>query len=188
MLPGVRAAAFVVAGKDVARCSWPRERPATDALVAAARFAISPAAPVDSPVPAGEAPGGADAVVVHPVTVSDRLPVDDFGTGYSSLSYLTRMPISELKVDQSFMAGIPDEATSVAVVKSIIALAHSLNLSVTAEGVESAEQVRFLTECDCDRLQGYFFSRPLPLDELMARLEKGSRRRAKDAAGDSAAS
>lgn len=108
-----------------------------------------------------------------------RLSIDDFGTGYSSLSYLTRMPISELKIDQSFMAGVPGEATSVAVVKSIIALAHSLNMSVTAEGVESAEQVGFLGDCACDRLQGYFFSRPLPLDELLSRLEKGSKRSAR---------
>ena len=106
------------------------------------------------------------------------LSIDDFGTGYSSLSYLTRLPISELKIDQSFMAGVPDEATNVAVVKSVLALARSLDLTVTAEGIETSEQAKFLAEHGCARLQGFYFSKPLPFDELLPKLSKGRRRTA----------
>jgi diguanylate cyclase (GGDEF)-like protein len=104
------------------------------------------------------------------------LSIDDFGTGYSSLSYLTRLPISELKIDRSFMAGVPDEATNVAVVKSVLALARSLDLSVTAEGIETSEQAKFLADHGCAKLQGYYFSKPLPFDELLPKLTKGRKR------------
>jgi len=89
------------------------------------------------------------------------LSIDDFGTGYSSLSYLKRFPISELKIDQSFLREFPGNEEDTAIIHAILALAHALGLSVTAEGVEHAEQADYLTERDCELLQGYHFSKPL---------------------------
>jgi EAL domain-containing protein (putative c-di-GMP-specific phosphodiesterase class I) len=96
--------------------------------------------------------------------------IDDFGTGYSSLAYLKRFPISRLKMDQSFVHGIPAKADDSALAGAIIFLARSLGLRVLAEGVETAEQAAFLEEHQCDELQGYHYSPPLPPDELRALL------------------
>jgi diguanylate cyclase (GGDEF)-like protein/PAS domain S-box-containing protein len=85
--------------------------------------------------------------------------LDDFGTGYSSLSYIRRFPISGLKIDRSFIMGLPRDAGGAELIKGIIALAHSLQLSVTAEGVETAEQAAFLKSLMCDRMQGFYFSK-----------------------------
>ncbi|NVE00925.1 bifunctional diguanylate cyclase/phosphodiesterase [Massilia sp. BJB1822] len=93
-----------------------------------------------------------------------HLSIDDFGTGYSSMSYLKRFPIDQLKIDRSFVAGVPGDGAAIAT--AIIAMAHSLNLSVVAEGVETEEQMRFLRDAGCDVMQGYYFARPLPADEL----------------------
>ncbi|WP_108944492.1 putative bifunctional diguanylate cyclase/phosphodiesterase [Shewanella halifaxensis] len=89
-----------------------------------------------------------------------ELSIDDFGTGYSSLSYLKKLPIHKLKIDQSFVAGLPLDTHNTAIAKAIIAMGHALNLRVVAEGVETQAQVDFLKGCGCDEVQGYFYSRP----------------------------
>ena len=93
--------------------------------------------------------------------------LDDFGTGYSSLSYLKKLPIDELKIDRSFLTDVPDSDDDNAIVKAIIALAHSLGQVVVAEGVENKEQLEFLKQLDCDIIQGYYFSKPLTYTDFI---------------------
>jgi EAL domain-containing protein (putative c-di-GMP-specific phosphodiesterase class I) len=95
-----------------------------------------------------------------------RLSIDDFGTGYSSLSYLKRFPIDTLKIDKSFINDITTDADDYAIASTIIAMAHNLRLKVIAEGVETKEQLDMLRSKDCNEVQGYYFSHPLPEDEL----------------------
>lgn len=94
------------------------------------------------------------------------LSVDDFGTGYSSLSYLRRFPIHCLKIDQSFVRDIPGSTDAVAIVSAIVAMARSLMLELVAEGVETQEQLDYLKQLQCNRMQGYLFSRPIPAQEF----------------------
>ena len=95
-----------------------------------------------------------------------KISIDDFGTGYSSLAYLSRFPIDKLKIDIAFIREVPHNVQDAAITRTIIELAHSLNLQVIAEGVENCEQLAFLTENGCDQVQGYLLSRPLPAKEL----------------------
>jgi diguanylate cyclase (GGDEF)-like protein/PAS domain S-box-containing protein len=101
-----------------------------------------------------------------------HLTMDDFGTGYSSLAYLKRFPFDSVKIDQSFVRGIPSSRDDCAIVEAIIAMAHSLELKVVAEGVETQEQSEFLRELGCDQIQGYVFSKPVPSAEIVGLLYK----------------
>lgn len=101
-----------------------------------------------------------------------RIAIDDFGTGYSSLSYLKRFPLDVLKIDQSFVADVPDDEDDAAIIDTIIAMGHRLKFSVIAEGVETEAQADFLREHGCDNVQGYFYDRPMPSTELISRFTK----------------
>lgn len=97
------------------------------------------------------------------------ISIDDFGTGYSSLSYLQRLPLDVIKIDRSFVIGLPDQKNSVEICRAIIAMAKNLNLKVVAEGIETMAQDAFFKDGDCDIAQGYFYGKPMPLEEIVSR-------------------
>ena len=100
--------------------------------------------------------------------------LDDFGTGFSSISYFKDFPIDTLKIDKSFIKGIPVNQSDIAITNAIIALGHNLQMKIIAEGVESAEQLQYLIEHKCNLAQGYYFSRPLPEPKIVLHLDKQS--------------
>jgi diguanylate cyclase (GGDEF)-like protein/PAS domain S-box-containing protein len=122
------------------------------------------------------------AIIVDPIStmrVLDRLAtaglrvaIDDFGAGYTSLSHLAHLPIDQIKIDRSFVAGLLEDSQERAIVRSIIALSHDLGLEVVAEGVETQDVLDGLLELRCDRLQGYYFTRPLDSEKLVSWLDE----------------
>jgi EAL domain-containing protein (putative c-di-GMP-specific phosphodiesterase class I) len=103
-----------------------------------------------------------------------RVAIDDFGTGYSSLHRLKFLPIETLKIDQTFITGIPAAREDAAITAALITLSRDLGIRVTAEGVETVEQAAFLREQGCDEAQGYYFGRPVPADEFGRLLAAGA--------------
>jgi diguanylate cyclase (GGDEF)-like protein len=103
-----------------------------------------------------------------------RLALDDFGTGYSSLSYLKSLPLDTIKIDRSFVAGLADDDANLPIVQAVIALAHGLGIDVTAEGIETAEQLASLRSLACDHGQGFLYARPLPATDLVRLLSPGA--------------
>jgi EAL domain-containing protein (putative c-di-GMP-specific phosphodiesterase class I) len=102
-----------------------------------------------------------------------RIAIDDFGTGYSSLSYLKRFPAQTVKIDRSFISGLPTDRDDTAITQAVIAMAHSLGLRVVAEGVETADQLGLLRRLHCDEVQGYLLGRPVPAGEIAVKLQFG---------------
>ncbi|ODS22786.1 two-component system response regulator [Candidatus Endobugula sertula] len=103
-----------------------------------------------------------------------NLSIDDFGTGYSSLGYLQKYPFKKLKIDRSFISQIEDNTSNSKLTETMITMSHSLGMQVVAEGLETSEQLEFLQQRHCDLMQGYFFSKPIPLSELKTLLKKGN--------------
>jgi len=106
-----------------------------------------------------------------------KLSIDDFGTGYSSLAYLKRLPVDELKIDQSFVRNMQADRDDEMIVRSTIDLAHNLGITVVAEGVESGAAWNLLREFKCDQAQGYHMGRPMPVAEFSAWCEGWGMRR-----------
>ncbi|MEZ5528322.1 MAG: GGDEF domain-containing phosphodiesterase [Porticoccaceae bacterium] len=100
------------------------------------------------------------------------ISIDDFGTGYSSLGYLTRFPVTGLKIDRSFVDGIGVNPTAETVIETILAMANKLRINVVAEGVETEEQLTYLTQRQCDQVQGYYLGRPIPVEEFHRRVQQ----------------
>jgi EAL domain-containing protein (putative c-di-GMP-specific phosphodiesterase class I) len=113
-----------------------------------------------------EDPVAANVILGQLKDLGVRLSIDDFGTGYSSLAYLQRFPVDELKIDHSFVDGLGSERGDDAIVSGIISLAHTLDLAVVAEGIETPLQLQRLQQLGCERAQGFLIARPLDAYEL----------------------
>lgn len=122
------------------------------------------------------------SLLTHIKEMGVGIAIDDFGTGYTSISYLKQFPINVIKIDQSFIKGIPNNQNDLAITTAVIALAHSLGIKVVAEGVETAEQLQFLADNNCDLVQGYYLSRPLPEPKLLGLLPKATEETTKEPA------
>jgi diguanylate cyclase (GGDEF)-like protein/PAS domain S-box-containing protein len=145
---------------------------------------------VEQAIMEGVAPTGIDLEITETLVMEDiqasiaklsevrrlgvGVAIDDFGTGYSSLAYLARLPVETLKIDRSFVMKMVEDSTTRMLVTTIISLAHSLLLKVVAEGVETQAQAKLLRELGCDQMQGYLFSKPVPKDDLVALLKRGT--------------
>jgi EAL domain-containing protein (putative c-di-GMP-specific phosphodiesterase class I) len=101
------------------------------------------------------------------------LSIDDFGTGYSSMTYLKRFPVAKLKIDQSFIRDILDDSEDMAITGATVQMAHGLRLKVVAEGIETQAQAEYLREHGCDFGQGFLYSRPITLEDLLQYLKTG---------------
>ena len=119
-------------------------------------------------------PDRANAVLQRLHTMGVHISIDDFGTGYSSLSYLKRFPAETVKIDRSFISGLPNDGDDAAITQAVIAMAHSLGLNVVAEGVETADQLAMLRRLGCDEAQGYLLGRPVPAGEIGVVLQASS--------------
>lgn len=147
---------------------------------------------VEQAIIGGIAPTGIDLEITESLIMEDikgnieklsaarglgvKIAIDDFGTGYSSLGYLAKLPVQCLKIDRSFIITMDSDPNASTLVQTIISLAHSLGLEVVAEGVETEEQAKLLRLFRCDQMQGYLFSKPLPLNELLGFLQRGTGR------------
>jgi diguanylate cyclase (GGDEF)-like protein/PAS domain S-box-containing protein len=121
----------------------------------------------------GVAMEDAEVTVANLMALRDMkvgISIDDFGTGYSSLSYLKKFPVTTLKIDQSFVSDVVTNSADAGIVRAVVAMAHGLKLNVIAEGVETKEQFAYLRDSGCDAMQGYWFSRPLPVEQVDALL------------------
>ena len=112
-------------------------------------------------------PGRAMHILGRLSDMGIRMVIDDFGTGYSSLAYLKRLPVTGIKIDQSFVSHLTTDENDAVIVRSTIELARNLGLEVVAEGVEDEETLNVLRQLGCDYAQGYFLARPLPGDDLL---------------------
>jgi EAL domain-containing protein (putative c-di-GMP-specific phosphodiesterase class I) len=99
--------------------------------------------------------------------------IDDFGTGYSNLHYLMHYPITKLKIDKTFIESLDKDSIEAPIIKAIISMAHNLKMKVIAEGVETEEQLKFLSENQCDEVQGFFFSKPIEANAYTQLLKEG---------------
>ena len=102
------------------------------------------------------------------------LSIDDFGTGYSSMNYLKRFDVRSLKIDRSFICGLPQDSENAAITRAIIAMAHGLKMIVVAEGVETDEQLLLLEEYGCDLVQGFYLGHPSPHEAITLMLQKAT--------------
>ena len=109
------------------------------------------------------------------VALGFNLSLDDFGTGYSSLAYLKKFPITTLKIDRSFVIGVPDEENDCAIAQAIVTMGKQLRQEIVAEGVETQAQMKFLRSLGCDQLQGYLFSPPIAAEEFEHMIREGRR-------------